>query len=131
MNKKAVKYLITLLAGFLTAGLVAYSKDIFSQTDPLKIFHILTDSFCVPGVVITGIGSLVFVSNEGGFDAISYGLTSFFDIFRKERKNKYRTFYDYKQEKAQKQTPCGFILICGFVFLAIMTVMFLLYKKYE
>ena len=124
------KYLITLFVGFAAAFGIAYSKDILAQTDLKTIFHILTDSFCVPAVMIMGIGSLVFVSNEGGFDALSYGLTSFFDLFRKEKKNKFRTFYDYKESRAEKSMPFAFMLISGLVFVALTVIFLLLYNKY-
>ncbi len=130
MKKKALRYIITLLIGFVTAGVVAYSQGLFSQTETVKILHILSDSFCVPGVLITGLGALIFVSNEGGFDALSYGMTSFFDIFRKEKKNKYRTFYDYKQARAEKNLRCGYILICGLIFLATSLLLLWLYHQY-
>ena len=125
------KYLITLGIGFALALYIAYSKDVFAQTELSKIFHILTDSFTLPAVLFTGIGALAFVSNEGGFDALSYGLTSFFDLFRKEKRNKYKTFYDYKVEKAQKTISVNFILICGIIFMAIMLIMYLLYRHYS
>ncbi len=124
------KYLITLGIGFAMALLIANSKDIFSQTELAKIFHILTDSFSVPAVLITGMGGLVYVSNEGAFDALAYGLTSFFDMFRKEKKNQFSSFHDYKESKADKKLGFGFLLICGLIFMAIMGAMYLLYRKF-
>ncbi len=128
--KRVNKYLLTLLVGFLLAGLVAMSKDVLDQESLSKVFHVLADSFIVPGVLITGMGGLIFVSNEGAFDGLAYGVTSFFDMFRKEKRNKYRTFYDYKEGKGERNTSFGFMLICGLVFLAITVVMYLLYRKY-
>ena len=125
---KLKKYLITFGIGFGIAFLIAYSKDVFAQTDLSKIFHILTDSFCVSAVLITGFGLLIFVSNEGVFDGITYAVTSFINIFRKEKKNKYRTYYDYKESKSNRDMSFGFLLICGLVFMAIMGAMYLLYR---
>ena len=128
--KTIYKYLITLGVGFAMAAFVAYSKNVFAQKELSMVFHILTDSFSLPAVLITGIGALAFVSNEGGFDALSYGLTSFFDMFRKEKKNKHKTFYDYKMEKAEKRLPVSFLLLSGLVFVAIMMIMYWLYTQY-
>ena len=125
---KLKKYLITIGIGLLIAFAVAYSKDVFTQTEPNKIFHILTDSFCVSAVLITGMGALVFVSNEGAFDGITYAVTSFIDIFRKEKKNQYHTYYDYKESKGKRDTSFGFMLITGLGFMAIMGIMYLLYR---
>lgn len=129
--KKFKKYLITLLIGLAAAGLIAYSKDIFAQTEPVRIFHILTDAFFVVGVVITSAGLLVFSSNEGTFDMIVYGVQSFVDLFRKTSQKKYETFYDYRMARADVKLPFGFLLICGLAFLAVSMVMYMLYRQYR
>ena len=128
--KLVYKYLITFGIGFATVLLVANSKGIFTQTELVTIFHILTDSFCVPAVLITGMGGLVFVSNNGVFDALAYGMISFLDIFRKEKVNKFRTFYDYKESRAEKNLGFGFLIITGLVFMLLMGVMYFMYRKY-
>jgi hypothetical protein len=127
--KTLKKYLITLGVGLLIAFAIANSRDVFAQTELSKIFHILTDSFFVPAVLIMGFGGLVFVSNEGAFDGLTYAVTSFVDIFRKEKKNQYHTYYDYKQSKGNRDHSFGFLLICGLVFMAITGIMYWLYTK--
>lgn len=129
--KTIKKYLITLAVGFLMAGLVMYSKDIFNQTELSEILHILTDSFSIPAVLITGFGGLIFVSNEGVFDGLAYGVTSFIDMFRKEKKNQFRTFYDYKESKSERDMNFGYLLICGVLFIVIDAVMLMLYNQYS
>lgn len=129
--KTIKKYLITLAVGFLMAGLVMYSKDIFNQTELSEILHILTDSFSIPAVLITGFGGLIFVSNEGVFDGLAYGVTSFIDMFRKEKKNQFRTFYDYKESKSERDMSFGYLLICGVLFIVIDAVMLILYNQYS
>ena len=62
--KTGKKYLITLLVGFAAVGLILWSKDIFAQTAPVDVFHILCDAFFAVGVVITSAGLLIFASNE-------------------------------------------------------------------
>jgi len=123
------KYFITLLSGFITAGFIAASKDILSQTALVSIYHILCDAFFVVGVVISAIGLLVFSSNEGTFDIIVYGMRSFLDMFRKESRKKYETFYDYKISRADSKIRFGFLLICGIIFLCISFGLYLLYRN--
>ena len=108
-----------------------YSKDIFNQTELSEILHILTDSFSIPAVLITGFGGLIFVSNEGVFDGLAYGVTSFIDMFRKEKKNQFRTFYDYKESKSERDMSFGYLLICGVLFIVIDAVMLMLYNQYS
>ena len=128
--KKIYKYLITIAIGLLIAGWVAFSKDLFAQTEPFKIFHILCDSFFVPAILITGMGALVFVSNEGAFDGLTYAVSSFVNIFRKEKRENLATYYDYKQSKGERNHGFGFMLICGLLFLAVSLIMYLFYNRY-
>lgn len=129
--KAVKKYLITLLIGFAAVALIIWYRDIFSFTALSDIFHILCDAFFVAGVVITCAGLLVFSSNEGTFDMIVYGMSSFFDMFRKKSTKKYSTFYDYRESRADKKIKFGFIVICGLFFIAVSLVMYLFYCKYS
>ena len=129
--KTLTKYLITLSVGFLTAFLVVWFRGIFSQTEPVQIFHILCDAFFVSGVLLSCAGLLVFSANEGTFDMIVYGMDSFFDMFRRKSTKKYATFYDYRESRADKKVSFGYIVFCGLFFLAVSGVMYLFYIKYS
>ena len=124
------KYLITLLVGFALVALILASKGVFSMTKPAEILHGLTDAFFVVGVVMTGGGLLVFSSNEGSFDMLVYGVSSFLDFFRKTSRKKYDTFYDYRESRADKKYSFGFLLICGLFFVAVSLVLLYFYGKY-
>ena len=50
---------------------------------------------------------------------LSYGISSFIDLFRAQSAKKYATFYDYRQSRADKRFPFLFLLICGAIFVAI------------
>ena len=128
--KKPLKYLITILVGLAIVAWVAIPQGIFTETRPEIIFSTLSDGFFAAGVLIFGMGSLIFVSNEGMFDALSYGFISFIDIFRKEKQNKHRTFYDYRVSKGDRDTSFGFMLICGLGFIAMSGIMLLLFSNY-
>ena len=124
------KYLITLLVGIALVALILASKGVFSMTNPAEILHGLTDAFFVVGVVMTGGGLLVFSSNEGSFDMLVYGVSSFLDFFRKTSRKKYDTFYDYRESRADKKYSFGFLLICGLFFVAVSLVLLYFYGKY-
>ena len=125
------KYLITLLAGFGVAALVMVSKDIFTQTETVAVLHILTDAFFTVGVLMTGAGLLVFSANEGSFDMLAYGVSSFLDPFRKTSRKKYDTFIDYRESRVDKKLKFGFLLICGLFFLAVSLVLLYFYHQYQ
>jgi hypothetical protein len=129
--KSITKFGITLFIGFSLVFLIACLKDIFSQTEAVKVFHILVDGFFAVGVVITSAGLLVFSSNEGTFDMLVYGVSYFFSLFRKNMERKYETFYDYRCARAEKKLKFGFLLISGLILLAISAVMYGFYRMYK
>lgn len=128
--KTIKKYLITLLVGLIGVGLILYVKDIFAQTEAVKIFHILCDAFFVMGVVITGFGLLVFTSNEGVFDGLVFAVGSFFNMFRRPEARKYATYFDYKASREDKKFSFAFLVIVGVFFIAVSLIMYLLYRQH-
>ena len=125
------KYLITAVVGLLLVGAIVWSKDLFAQTAPVEVFHILCDAFFAVGVVIFAAGVLVFSSNEGTFDIFVYGVSSFVDMFRKKSQKKYNTFYDYRESREYLKLPFGFLLLTGAVFIAVSLVMLYFYHSYK
>ena len=125
------KYLITAVVGLLLVGAIVWSKDLFAQTAPVAVFHILCDAFFAVGVVIFAAGVLVFSSNEGTFDIFVYGVSSFVDIFRKKSQKKYNTFYDYRESREDLKLPFGFLMLTGAVFIAVSLVMLYFYNLYK
>ena len=125
------KYAITLLVGALLTLGIAYAKDVFHQTEPVKVFHILCDAFFVSGTLITSAGLLVFSTNEGTFDMLVYGMQSFVNLFRPKYAKKYETFYDYREAHSEKKLPFLFLVLSGLIYLAISGVMYYCYTLYR
>ena len=125
------KYLITAAVGLLMVGAIVWSKDLFAQTEPVTVFHILCDAFFASGIVIFAAGVLVFSSNEGTFDIFVYGVSSFVDMFRKKSMKKYNTFFDYRESREDLKLPFGFLLLTGAVFIAVSLVMLYFYHLYK
>lgn len=121
--KTFLKYFITLTVGLAAVAGIVWAKDVFAQTEPAQVYHILCDGFFAVGTVLCCAGLLVFSSNEGTFDMIVYGLSSFIDLFRVESKKKYATFYDYRESRSNAKFPFAFLLICGLLFVAISLVL--------
>ena len=121
--KKLLKYVITLAIGLVAVTGIAWAKDVFAQTEPAAIYHILCDCFFAVGTVLCCAGLLVFSSNEGTFDMMVYGISSFIDLFRAQSKKKYHTFYDYRESRTDAKFPFAFLLLCGLLFVAVSLVM--------
>ena len=129
--KAITKFLITLGIGVVLTGWIAVSRGLLEQVEPVRIYHILCDSFFVVGVLISAVGSLIFVSNEGAFDPLVYGVRSFFNIFKKRENRKTQTYYDFRMARAEQKFSFGYILIGGLIFLAVSAVMYMLYRQYK
>ena len=125
------KYLITLLCGFAGVFGILWMRDVFNQTEMSAIFHILCDGFFVVGVVLACIGLLIFTSNEGVLDGMTYSVRSFLNLFRKTGLKKYESYYDYKASKGERDTPFGFLVISGLFFIAVSLVMLYFYYLYK
>ena len=127
--KVLTRFLITMVVGLLLTGWFILSRDLLEQTEPLKIYHILCDGFFVVGVLISSLGSLIFVSNEGVFDPLVYGVRSFINLFRKRDKRKMETYYDFRMARLEHKFPFLPILLCGAAFLLVSGVMYILYSQ--
>ncbi len=129
--KNLKKYLITMLIGLAAVAMILWSKDILNQTEAVAVYHILCDAFFAVGVIILCIGLLIFSSNEGTFDILVYGVSTFVGMFKKNYEKKYDTFYDYRADREDKKIKFGYLLICGLILLAVSMVMYLLYRQYK
>lgn len=62
---------------------------------------ILSNSALVPGVLLTGLGVIVRISEEGFFDGIKYSMSTIFTHVRGSQK-RYDSFYDYTKREKKK-----------------------------
>lgn len=115
MSKTLKKYLITSVLALLLTFLIALSRGVFEKEKTVDVLHVLIDSTFVVSVLFTGFGLLIFSANEGTFDMIAYGMTSFLSLFKKDRENylKYKTYVDYKEAKADNKHSFAHIVLVG------------------
>lgn len=101
----------------------------FSAALLLEKYRMLCDAFTIPGVVLLMIGSLVWVSNTGALDGISYCLR--FMVFslipgkRLERDEKYGEYIERRMQNRVK--GYGFLFWSGLATMAIALVFYALY----
>lgn len=124
--KGYLKYIITSAVGLLFTFLIILSKGLFKEDEIKEIYKILTDAFFAPGILIFCFGLLVYVSNEGVFDIFSYGMKSFFNLFR-TKPEKQTSYHEYKLAKHEHDKPIVFFLIVGACFVAISLIFTCLY----
>ena len=81
----------------------------------------LCDGLTVPGVILTGLGLLRWVSDLGAFDGLSFGVRKAFgQVLREERRNRMpKTYYDFVSAREKKPRKSSrMLLITGGLFLA-------------
>lgn len=128
--KNVKKFWVSFIVCSICTFLLAWSRGIFAQTALIHVFHILSDSFLVVGILAACIALMLFVSNEGTFDIVVYGLRTFWSFFRKDMSRKYDTFYDYRSARQEKKVPFLFLLACGGFFLLMSALMYAAYRRY-
>lgn len=128
--KKALKYLIPFLLCAIVVILILVSRGAFVKSGKGLIID-LCDAFSVSGVLVLGVGLLVFATNGGAFDMLAFGFIKLFDLFKKDlTKTKYRTFYDYRQAQREKKRSFSSLLIVGGAFLLVGIALLLVYELY-
>ena len=129
--KKALPYLITTAVGAVITIAIIFGRGITKATDIVTISHILSDGFLVPGVILAGVGLLIFASNGGAFDMLAYAGILLISIFKKNPQDrKYKDFYEYRQAKKEKKRGFAFMLIVGLAFIAVSVIFVIVYSHY-
>ena len=124
-----VQYVSAVFAGLVIAVPVAFSQGFaWGQAAYLNARY-LSDGFFVAGLLITGLGGLVWISSTGFFDIFSYGFHSLLVLFSSLRHPKdHENYYDYKTVKEEKRgQPLYFLVIAGAAFLLLAVICLGLY----
>lgn len=112
MNATLKKYLKSSLTGLIIAFIIMVLKGIFKAVSNYEILRAVCDGFFVSGVLLICFGLLIFSSNMGTFDMISYGVRQVVRIIVPSRFEK-QSFYDYRAEKQKKQKAFLPMIFCG------------------
>ena len=128
--KKAVPYVVSAVVGMVVFTIIVCTKKIWNYDDGKQVLRILSDAFFVPGGILAGVGLLIFASNGGAFDMLSYAFIRFCDLFRRDVRNKkYKDFYEYREAKKDKKRGMAFMLIVGVIFIALAGIMLIAYYQ--
>ena len=123
------RYVIPSMIGLVVAIGICFANDIFALETSAEVFTVLSNAFAIPGFVIFGIGILLWVTNEGLFNGISYGLKTVGRSFtaRKGEKIKDEEFYEYNARQKSKCHTFQHLLIVGGAFILVSVVFAFLY----
>ena len=122
-KKKNFKpFLISMAAGLVVAIGVYSVRGGADAQDWVSRAFVLCDACFVPAVLLICLGLLLFVSNDGLFDMLGFGIQKALTIVLSESKRqKYpKTFLEYKELKwGVPKTSFGFLILSGLVYLVL------------
>ena len=122
MKRHLGKLIAFILGGVLMSVNILYQGP---AADREELLRILSNAALVPGILLAGIGGILYISGEGLFDGIRYTVsTLIIRMFGME--SKYDSYYDYLQRK-KKGNPGSHLLIPGLIYLAVAIILTLLY----
>ena len=122
MNEKLISTIKKYVIAFVVKGLISFLVLSLREFSPVlsgqEKYLDLADAFTIPAVVMIMAGLLVWVSSQGGFDMISYGLVRAKDSLIPGSRHSGEQFYDYKLRQDKKR-PKGysFMFVSGGIYL--------------
>ena len=128
--KKYVHYVKwSVVALFFTVIMFVLEKP-FSAEGAGEIIGLISNCFAVPGVLLTGLGVLSYLSSLGAYDGLAYMFSNFslHSLIPGHQKEKPGTLYEYKKmkdEKGRKWIP--YALQVGLVMLGISVILLIIY----
>ena len=120
-DNRFIKWLKPIIAAVVVLALYALSFELFSAENMEELFKDLSDCFVVTGILLSGVGAISWAGTEGAFDMLAYGCKTFLGLFSTSYSKKLpKSFYDYKQERMEKNRPwLKQTLVVGLIVLAV------------
>ena len=103
----------------------------FPAAEASESCRMLADAATIPGLLFACAGALCWASSQGALDGITYALGHFFrGLIPGGLTQGEGTYADYLEKRREKKTrwkAYGFLLVTGFVFLAVAALFIVLY----
>ena len=115
-----IKYAVCFGVEAIVAFLVIWSKGFFTDSTAVNV-QILSDAFFVPGILMTLLAGMLYVSGEGALIGIGFVLRNAFLTFIPMGRAKQERYADYRARKLgeMKKQNHSCILVTGLFFLII------------
>ena len=134
LNEKNVKIIFVKYIGAITiAGLITIfclvTRDFFNQTNLKDRYLYLSDSFTISGLLFILFAILIYLSNKGAIDALSYMFFRFWNMLIPFRNKKEEKYSEYVMKKTKVSNYC-FIFIVGLFYLFLGLIFTILFNSY-
>ena len=133
LKTNLLKYGITSVVGIGMVWLYfLFRVESFAELaalEPVALYQLVCDAFTIPGMIIPLMGCMVWLSNEGALDGVSYAV-SFAVRMLIPGMGGHERYGDYLERKrANRVKGYGFLFIVGGVFLAVALIFLALYQS--
>ena len=120
-KKSHLRLVVTLLIGLCLAAGVFAVRGGFDMSDWPDIAAALCDACFVPAALLISFGLLLFASNDGLFDMMTFSVQKVLRLMLSAEKQAAfpKTFYDYRVLKQGRKAGFGFLLIAGAIYLVL------------
>lgn len=128
MKKQLIKYSIATFVGAAFTMIVLSAQGFFATDVAIIKYRMLADATSAPGIIMTLLPFLFWMSSDGLFDGLAYALATLGNMLTFRGAKKQEKYYDYKKRKAEKRmSGFWFILFVGLGFLLISGIFLILY----
>ena len=128
MKKQLLKYSIATFVGAAFTLLILSMQGFFATDAVIVKYRMLVDATSAPGMIMTLLPFLLWMSTDGLFDGLTYALAALGNMLTFRGAKKHEKYYDYKKRKSEKRVSgFWFILFVGLGFMLISGIFLILY----
>ena len=130
MSRKK-KIIIYLCAGLIAALICAALRGVFSCTDKSRLYTLLCDSAFFSGIMLCGLGAVIWTAQKGIFDGLGFLVSSTrarFSSSEKQGKNEKYQEYVARQREKQDADIVPFFAAGG-IWLAVSVILLIVYMQ--
>ena len=129
---KLLEYSIAISVGIAIVILYISLKGTFQAQTASEVYRNLSDGCLIAGGFAVGGAGLLWISNQGGFLGLRYGVEWTLSRFIHAMKAGTESYHDFRQRHLQsRKTPVAFLLFVGIGYLLLaVTFLILFYTVY-
>ena len=122
-------YVLATAFALVLAVVIALSRGIFFVEEMEMLITILSDAVLIPGILLLGLGLIIFASNQGVFLGITYGFKMIGRTIttKKDEKLVDEEYHEYYARQKEKKVECKCFLIVGGIFVALSVLLVIVY----
>ena len=127
--KEYKAYVLATAFAIVFAVVIALSRGIFFVEEIDMLITILSDAVLIPGIILLGIGLIIFASNQGLFLGVAYGFKMIGRTIttKKDEKLVDEEYHEYYARQNEKKIDCKCFLIVGGTFVALSVLLVIVY----